>query len=238
MANTKAVLIPIGAKNSGQDEDGQVTQSSPAWVLTFVRWNIRDTLRTPNNDPLAVREPLVVENDCLQVNVGFNKGVLTPTMTATLVETNVNYEDSVAPGDFVFVNILNWPSDARRVAIQATNHQPINGINDGFKGVFKIQGVRKTTNADPQTGVRTVAYKINGYAFTEFNNTIYFNPNLINEKNLQNQALFVADIGSAWSNYVSQAGKPAVQEVLAFLIQNIIGVGVNSKVITVGRIGY
>lgn len=235
MANTRAFIHDIVPKGSGADEDDSVHQSSPTWVLTFVRWEIRDTLRTPNSAPATVRRPMVIENDCIQVNVALNKGVLTPSMTATLVQTDINYEVELSPGDFVFVNMLNWPKDARRVADQARAGQPINGINDGFKGFFKIQGVRKTVAViDPKVGTKQVLFRINGFAFTEFNNTIYFNPNLINQKNLSNQALFINDISTAWASFVSQAGKPFVQEVIAFLIQSLIGTGVNPKAANIG----
>lgn len=234
MANTKAFTHFIGPTGSGEDEAGLVTQTSPTWVLTFVRWEVRDPLRTPGGEPNTVRKPMVVENDCLQANVALNKGVLTPTMTATLVETDVNYEVEVSPGDFVFVNMLNWEANARNLADRARAGQPINGKNDGFKGIFKVQGVRKIIDTDPNTGTKIVLYKINGFAFTEFNNTIYFNPNLINQKNLSNQALFISDISTSWASLVSKSGKPFVQEVIAFLIQSLIGSGVNPKASVVG----
>ncbi len=234
MANSKAFTFDIGPHGSGNSELGSVHQSSPTWVLTFVRWEFRDTLRTPTSAPNSVRRPMVIENDCVQVNVALNKGILTPSMSATLLETDINYETELSPGDFVFVNMLNWPSDARRVADKARASMPINEVGDGFKGFFKIQGVRKTVSVDPGSGTKTVMFKINGFAFTEFNNTIYFNPNLINQKSLTNQALFISDISTAWASYVSQAGKPFVQEVLAFLIQNLIGSGINPKAAVVG----
>jgi len=247
MANNKSYTFPIGPKmrdksdfppeESGSilgSKIGLISQTSPAWVLTFVRWRYRDTLRTPNTAPNAVRHTLVVENDCIQLTTSDNKGVLTPNMHAVLVETDVNYADSIHPGDFVFVNILNWESDARTVANKARANNPINGPHDGFKGFFKIQSVRKLVGVDPRTGTRTVLVKIDGFAFTEFNNTLYFNPNLVNQKSLTNLALYINDISTAWSSYVSQAGKPAIQEIIAFLIQSFIGSGVNPNSQSVG----
>ena len=141
MSNLKAFTIPIGPNSTSSDENQAVHQTSPAWVLTFVRWEIRDPLRTPNSTPNAVRPTLVVENDCVQLTVADNKGVLTPNMSATLVQTDTNYETEIAPGDFVFVNMLNWEEDARNVASAARNGLPINGENDGFKGFYKVQSV-------------------------------------------------------------------------------------------------
>lgn len=237
MANQKAYTYPIIPKNSSQDEtsgsDGTgahlVHQSSPAWVLTFVRWQFRDTLRTQTQAPLTVRKPLVVENDCIAVETTFDKGSLTPSCQMTLVETDVNYETEVEPGDFVIINMLNWERDSRRVADAARAVKPINGTKDGFKGIFKVQSVRKFIAVEPNTGIKTLLYKIDGFAFTEFNNTLYFNPNLVNEKNLSNVGLYIADIAPAWASFVSRDGKPYVQEVISFLIQNFIGASQNSQ---------
>lgn len=233
MANTKAYTYNIMPNSKSTDEHGLVHQSSPTWVLTFVRWEFRDTLRTKNSYPDTVREPLVVENDCINVSTIFNKGTLTPQMSATLMETDVNYEVALSPGDFVFVNMLNWESDARRVATKARNGEPINEIYDGFKGIYKIQGVRKSVVTEPETGIKRVFYKINGFAFTEFNNTVYFNPNLIVQKNLENQALFINDIAHSWANFLTQSGIPAIQEIIAFLIQCLIGSGIDHTASTV-----
>lgn len=235
MADTQAFSIPIKPENSGQDENDLVHQSSATWVVTFVRWEFRDTLRTKTDSPTSVRQPMVVENDCMNVTVTYNKGTLTPSVSMTLIQTDINYETAIAPGDFVFVNMLNWETDARRVADQARAQQPINGPEDGFKGIFKVQGVRKSIAViDQEKGTKALQFKIDGFAFTEFNNTVYFNPNLINQKNLQNQALFISDIAPAWASYVSRSGKPHIQDVIAFLIQNLIGVGINPKARVVG----
>jgi len=237
MSNQKAYSYPIIPKNSSPDEtalpDGKgahlVHQSSPTWVLTFVRWQFRDTLRTQTATPNEVRRPLVVENDCIQASVSYDKGSLTPSCQLTLVETDVNYETQVEPGDFVFVNMLNWERNSRRVADAARAISPINGAEDGFKGLFKVQSVRKYIQTEPSTGVKTLLYHIDGYAFTEFNNTLYFNPNLINAKNLQNVGLYIADVASMWSNLISVRGQPYVQEIIASLIQGFIGTATNSK---------
>lgn len=234
-ANQKAYTYYIVPKNSGIGEDHLVHQMSPTWVLTFVRWEYRDLLRTKTSTPDKVREPLVVENDCVSLSVTHDKGNLTPSCNMVLKETDVNYETEIAPGDFVFVNMLDWEEQARRVANNArgTNREgsikPINGVEDGFKGIFKVQSVRKSVEAQPGTGVKTVIYRIDGFAFTEFNNTLYFNPNLVLQQDLQNQGLFINDIAPAWSSFISKNATPYVQEILAFLIQNFIGTANNGK---------
>ncbi len=205
-----------------------VHQTSPGWVLTFLQWQIRDTLRTEPTTGLdyttVSSKPLVVENDCVQLNVSDSKSVLTPSMSATLLVTDINYETEVAPGDFVFVNMLNWEHHARKVADKARNLQPINGIHDGFKGFFKVQSVRKSLITDPQSGTKHYAVKITAFAFTEFNNCIYFNPYLLSSTD-QNLRIYLTNIGVDWANMQVDKGLTRVQSVVQYLINSFIGAG-------------
>jgi hypothetical protein len=215
-------IDPIG---SGEGEENSVHQVSPAWVLSFVRWANRDTLRNKSSST-EVREPLVVENDCIQVTTSTVKGNLTPSMSATLIMSNVNYLTSLAPGDFVFVNMLNSQEEARRVADLARAMKPINGLNDGFKGIFKVQGVRRVVTTDPNSGTKTASVRITGFAFTEFNNTIYFNPYLVDpNQDKQNELLFASFLGTQWQKLVSAKGLTNCQDIIAALIQCFIGSG-------------
>lgn len=226
--NNTAYVIDIDPNASGLGEIDGVHQTSPAWVLTFIRWQVRDTLRTGSTNDLnfstIANSTLVVENDCVQVSVSDSKSVLTPSMTATLLMTDVNYETEVAPGDFVFVNMLNWEEDARRVADQARKKTAINGVEDGFKGFFKVQSVRKSLITDPQSGTKYYAIKITGFAFTEFNNSIYFNPYLI-DKTDQNLLLFTSLLNVDWAAIQSDKGLNSIQQIVQALIQSFIGTG-------------
>lgn len=223
-------ILPNGSSSDDLANNIFVHQTSPAWVLTFLRWKVRDTLRTTPTDTQTYQtianQPLVVENDCLQLTVSDSKSVLTPSMSATLVVTDVNYETELSPGDFVFVNILNWEADARRVANNARDQKPINGIDDGFKGFFKVQSVRKILMSDPQSGTKYYSIQITGFAFTEFNNCIYFNPYLI-DKSDQNTLLFANQIGIDWANLQTEKGLTKVQSVMQYLINSFIGVGLD-----------
>lgn len=224
-------ILPNGSPGKAKGDDFKndifVHQTSPAWVLTFLRWKERDTLRTTPTDTenySTIVGPLVVENDCIQLTVSDSKSILTPSMSATLVMTDVNYETELSPGDFVFVNILNWPSHARRVADNARDQKPINGINDGFKGFFKLQSVRKTLMVDPQSGTKHYSVQITGFAFTEFNNCIYYNQYLV-DKTDQNAFLFANQLGIDWGNLQTKNGLTQIQTVMQYLINAFIGTG-------------
>ena len=229
MINSSAFIKDIGPVGSGVNEEDSVHQSNPAWVLTFMRWTQRDTLRTKasgDTDYLSVTGPLIVENDCIQLSVSDSKSVLTPSMSATLMVTDINYATAISPGDFVFVNILNWESESRRVANLSRELKPINGVNDGFKGLFKVQSVRKQLMSDPSSGTKMFAVRITGFAFTEFNNSVYFNQYLISSGLDENLAIYNSEILGAWSALVSQKGLTNVQDISKALIEAFIGSGV------------
>jgi len=230
MADSRAFVKFIGPVGTNDSEHNAVHQTAPAWVLTFVRWENRDTYRVINAPLTEVRDPLVVENDCIQLSVSVSKGSLTPSFQATLVMTDVNYSTEIAPGDFAVVNMLNWESEARRVGNLARSKQAINGQNDGFKGIFKVQGVRRVVSVDPNTGTKIVLFKINGFAFTEYNNTIYFNPYLLDaNQDKKNALLFASFLGNDWTQLVNEKGQTNVQDIIAVLIQSFIGAGISDE---------
>jgi hypothetical protein len=212
------------AKNS---EDSH--QTSPAWMLTFVRWANRD----PNNHTnpqaaggdLAVTDPLVVINDCVSVSVNVSKSSHTPSMSAILRAGDINYLTSIAPGDFVFVNMADWEKDIDDVYERAKASKPINQFKDGFKGYFKVQSVRRILTVNPASGSKEVMFQVEGFGFTEFNNMIYFNPHLIPPGSDNNQALFLTNLSRYWHSLFSTNGLPTVQEVIRFFIKSFLGEG-------------
>ena len=226
MSDNKAFVYKVALNGCGLDEDGSVHQTSPSWVLTVVSWKNRDTIRTIDSDILAVLDPYVIINDCIQLTTDSDKDTLTPSFTALLKITDTNYLTAIAPGDFVFVNMLNWEKDANRIAKTSSNRNPgnINGFNDGFKGFFKVQGVREVLAIDPQTGTKTLFCKINGFGFTEFNNTIYFNPNLVDPKDTQ-LSIFNAQFGETFNQLIAGHLIDGIGFIITTLITTFIGTG-------------
>jgi len=156
-------------------------QSSPHWVITFVRFNTRDTknygtLGPAKSEPM--RNVLVVENDCITVSVSTSKTNYTPSASATFTSGDINYSTAVNPGDFMFVNIVNSSEKAREIVSRAKQNKPINTVGDGFKGFFRVNNVGKIINTDPGSGQKSVRYQITGYGFLEFQNNIYYNPSI------------------------------------------------------------
>jgi hypothetical protein len=252
MSNTNAFVFPIGNQTSGNQNINFEKQMSPSWVLTFVRFYYRDLLRTPGSSPatIAGNQPLIVQSDCVQLEISTVKNNLTPNIKMVLVQTDIDYETALAPGDFVLANILNWDSgniktnngnqsisnenindifsgesSADDIANRVQTGLNINRIQDGFKGVFRIQSVRKNISVDPTSGIKLVRFEVTGFAFTEFNNALYFNQNLVNQNVSGNFALFAADISKAWASLNTFQGTPYVQELIASLIRIFLGSG-------------
>lgn len=239
MSDTQAYTYLVSPTGSGSGENNEVNITSPSWVLTFVRWKYRDTYRVneainsnPNQNTNALNilrktiDPLVVINDCVNVSVNSSKSSFTPNMEATLLQTDVNYLTAVAPGDFVLVNMVNWENQATSIYNRANSNKPgnINNFNDGFKGIFKIQSVRRTVAVvDPQTGKKAVIFKITGYAFTEFNNMLYFDPSVALQS--PDTPIFAAQINTKWQQLVSANKTQSLQDLIKTLITSFIGTG-------------
>ena len=156
-------------------------QTDPHWIITFIRFNTRDTknydtLGPANFEP--TRSVLIVENDCITVSVSTSKTNYTPSVSATFAGGDINYSTAINPGDFMFVNIVNSSVKARELYLRIEKGEPINRIGDGFKGFFRVNNVGKIINTDPGSGQKILRYQITGYGFVEFQNTIYYNPSI------------------------------------------------------------
>jgi hypothetical protein len=179
-------------------------QTSPAYMLTFLPWANRDTAHfgnavdgEPSKNPIkassiALTKPIIVINDCVSVTVNSNKSSHIHSANMILLAGDINYATALAPGDFVLINLVNDdsklfgkncdPNGSSQDSLyyRARHGTGINKKNDGFKGVFKIQSVRRVLQVSPE-GVKTFHYQISAAAFTEFNQVVYFNPYLFNQ---------------------------------------------------------
>ncbi len=185
-SNRKSSSLTKGARpftrfigSNGPEGD---VHSSPgaAWVVTILRWDNRDTAFMAG-DFIKTRRPLVIISDCIQVKVSNSKK--SPTQAAELILKggDINYATAVAPGDYIFINMLDSEKAALKVRNKAIGTSgAINDYFDGLKFVGKIASVRKNLQIiDPQDrGKKILTYRVAAHSFTEFNNKIYFNPTL------------------------------------------------------------
>jgi hypothetical protein len=201
-------------------------QVTPSWVVTVLRWNDRTSgpaFGGALGPKKAVRRPLVIESDAISVSVQNGKDSVTPGCTVVLKGGDLNYSTAIAPGDFVFVNILNDEKRAADVAERARGLKPINGLKDGFKGMYKVKGCRRQIMTQPN-GAKTLSYNLSAFAFTELNNVIYFNPYLFNRGESDSIA-FITNIGGQWNQLVNNKSIIDNQDIIIMLIQLFIGRG-------------
>lgn len=168
-------------------------QTSPAYMLTFLRWSNRDTYNFADADQLELRDPLIVISDCISLAVSSHKSSHLHQSQMVLMGGDINYATALAPGDFVLINMLDndkylfgeggTPKNptSKSLYSRATSLKPINELHDGFKGVFKIDSVRKTLSIDAGSGTKMLTYQVSATAFTEFDQVIYFNPYLVSQ---------------------------------------------------------
>jgi hypothetical protein len=214
-------------------------QVSPACQLTFLRWNVRDTEHNGDGtNKQDLKDPFIVINDCVQLSINSNKSSHVHQMSAILMGGDFNYSTAIAPGDFVLVNMVNsdevlfgkngtpqTPSSSSLYA-RARAKNSINRVNDGFKGIFKIQSVRRILTVAPN-GVKMFHYQLAGSAFTEFNQVVYFNPYLFNTdtKNLERASgLLNTDASKEWAENFKK-DKNNISSIFKSLVGFLIGKG-------------
>jgi hypothetical protein len=203
-------------------------QTSPAAVITVLQWAPRkpsipgiNNISYTNEEGVSTRPvPFAIHSDILNVSCSNTKSQLSPTFTATLVMGDINYTTAIHPGDFVFLNIVNWQTQAVDIAKRAIALEPINDIEDGFCGVYKIQTVRKTLSVD-SNGSKTYQCQIAGAGFTEFNNIISFNPAIADAFKKEAQDLSQFYLGDFFSQKLKQ--NSSIQEMIQDLLVVLIG---------------
>lgn len=197
-------------------------QTSPSYLLTFLRWSNRDTYNYKGTDSLEVRKPLVVYNDAISIVTTDNKNSMSATTTIVLKCGDINYATALHPGDFVIVNLVDWEQDAQRLHDAALALKPINNIADGFKGVYKIQSVVKTLKVDRNAnGGKSLFVTVTAASHTEFNNVIYYNPAIAAAFRDKGASLWSTAVGEYYSSKLK--AESSVQEVVKDLFKILIG---------------
>lgn len=208
-------------------------QTDPGYCLTFLRWSNRDTQNFKpgevgaGSDNLAVRGPLTVVNDCISVITSHAKNSPTPKVQMTLLAGDINYMTAISPGDFVLVNMVNFKEKAMEIRGRALTKQPINKVDDGFKGVYRVQKVDQTLIIDPVSGKKKWAFNIQAHGFMEWTNKIYFNRFLNLPGDTENDFLFITRLSKQWASFYSGKEIPSVQKMQKFLMTAFLGLGLN-----------
>ena len=197
------------------------SQQSPngAYAKKAPKWSSQRSSNAINTAPI-----LTVTSDCLSVTTADTKENPHGTMSAMLLPGAVNYLATIALGDYVFVNMVEYEGDLDELQGRALNGTPINLLEDGFKGVFRVTSVRMELMSDTSSGTRFMAYRIEGKSFSELENSMYFNPYIAQSFAAGGDVLYATNVlGTAWQNKIGTATD--LQTIVQTLINLILGNG-------------
>jgi hypothetical protein len=227
--------------------DREVITTSPQWAIAVVR--LGRTLsfsRRTNKSMGKVTEgaftrnaaPLIITDDCLEMNVSNSKRSHTKQLSAALKWTGVNYQDRdvIAPGDWVFAWITNNREDLESVLDRVRKLEPVNEFNDGLKFVGRVHTIGADVNYVPG-GQTATTYQLNAIGFDELDNQFFYDMALATAAGVSSDIrTFMAQIGldfSQWADQTAaQAGriKDNADRLIVSLVNMILGKGISANV--------
>lgn len=163
-------------------------ETSPQWVVAFIRYENPASAYSRKGSLLKIKPLLVVQDDCIQVNIENNKHSVVKSCNLMLKSGDVYYTNAVANGDWCLV----WVHDDPKIIEQITKtlltiretgqfkplhdgHHTFNDWHSGLKFVGRVTAV-STLDTVAFNGTRTIIQQIRCDAFSELFTTIYFTP--------------------------------------------------------------
>lgn len=153
--------------------------TDPSWCVAFVRYDNPASSYGSKGDITKIRatDPLVIENDCIGVNVLNGKSDFGKRCELTFKAGEVYYPYAVRPGDWVMV----WMHDSQSAIDEVV--RSIKGLsgkqrstfdfNSGLKFVGRVIAL-SSADVMAERGVRTITQTVSCQGFLELASTIYF----------------------------------------------------------------
>lgn len=208
--------------NSTDSDGAAVHQSSPSYVLTFVPWVNRVIKEDSETDAnfLDTQNPYIVVNDAVSISTTDSLGSPNKNIQIQLVSTDVNYAAAIHPGDYVFLNIVDWEQKSRQIHGKVIERKPINGFHDGFKGLYKIRTVSRKFMINGN-GDKVYRYTVTGMAFSELTSVLFYNPAVQAAYNQRgSQGIFMALVGDF---YADIAKNKSSEDLIKIYIKLLLG---------------
>ncbi len=227
-------------------DDGYVS-TDPYWIIAVFRLGVPVSfsrkLNASNHSVtdgalLRTEKPLVITDDCIQIQVSNSKTAHIKQMTAVLKQTTVNYLVEILPGDYVLAWIMNNRTTYETVVkkLDALNpDDPANFFQSGLKFVGRVDDVNKNISVDPQSGTKQTAYSIKGSGFQELDTQLFYDYALASSDVMkQDIGTYLARLGQSINKIFGQQTKGQidrdnVNRIIPELINLIVGDGPDRK---------
>jgi hypothetical protein len=232
-------------------DDGYVS-TDPYWIIAVFRLGVPVSfsrkLNASNHSVtdgalLRTEKPLVITDDCIQIQVSNSKTSHIKQMTAVLKQTTVNYLVEILPGDYVMGWIMNNRTTYETVISKLDKldpEDPCNFFQSGLKFVGRIDDVNKNIAVDPQSGTKNTGYSIKCSGFQELDTQLFYDYALASSDVMkQDIGTYLARLGQSINKIFGQQTKGQIERdnvnrIIPELVDLIVGKGPDrSKVIHV-----
>ena len=164
------------------NQDDGSHQRNPSWCVAFLRYiepcamHLEDTSQT-----FAIKDIMVVENDCIAVSINNPKNGFTKTASITMATGEIWYPNAVSAGDWVLI----WMADSQDhidniiagLYGQKNNDKrkkiALNDFKSGLKFVGRVTDLG-AGHSVAGSGQVSLTQTIGCQAFTEMANSIYY----------------------------------------------------------------
>jgi hypothetical protein len=148
------------------------------WTIAFIRFAEPASAYAARTDLNKTLKMLIVENDCVNVQITNSKTSFAKTCSLTMKVTDDWYASNVNPGDWVFVWLNNSQDQNNQLqnAIASqnfSNQSLINGWTSGLKFCGRVLNLG-AVDSITVNGMRTLAQTVNCQAFLELATSIYY----------------------------------------------------------------
>lgn len=158
-------------------------QAVPGWLVSFVRFEHPATGYTTRSNILNTKPLMVVENDCISVEINNNKNSYAKSCTLTFKAGDVYYFNAVAPGDWVCVWIHDDLDHIKHLAhmlrslnikksLDKSGSTDLNNWESGLKFIGRVVGV--VDSHYMSGGMKIVTQTVHCQAFLELATSVYF----------------------------------------------------------------
>lgn len=228
----------------GTDDEGHVSTDA-WWIIAVIRLAVPLTFSRASNSSihkdisegakLRAEKPLVITDDCTSITIQNSKKNPHKTLSANLLQTDINYLVEILPGDHVLAWIVNNRTDHNRIISQIDEGKACNAFNDGLKFVGRVNSIGKTVHNDRSNGVRSSSYNLQCLGFKELQTHFFYDNALAShDATAEDMGTWLARMGIEFRSLFGESAskdnlKNNVNKIVPILLNLIVGKGPPDK---------